>query len=113
MSKLNTLTGKQVFELNKWIEKSAPTLDGMTRETIAKKAGTELGFTVTISNVASSIEATGAIIRRASGSPIGGKGGDRTRAVANELRNLLESLGHPISPVLKAICEGRGFEHLL
>ena len=113
MSKLNTLTGKQVFELNKWIEKSAQTLDGLTREAIAKKAGVELGFTITISNVVSAIDATGVAIRRSTGGTASGKGGDRTRAVANELRNLLASLGHPVSPALDAICQCRGFDHLL
>lgn len=59
-AKINRLDHKQMYKLNRWYESVHGDLPrGATREEVAREATKDLGFTVTVFNLDSTIEATG------------------------------------------------------
>lgn len=102
-TKRNQLTNKQSFQLANWCTANVQRIQRHTHSDIAALAESDLGFKINSNNVSTALDVSGVNVGKPKLNRRGGNQTNRTVIVAQELKALLEQLGHPISERLEYV----------
>ena len=98
----NTLSGPEVYKLNRWVELNQASLKGKTQEQISQSASEGTGLKVTVSNI-HAVAKTLDIQLGLRSFKSGGVPTDINRTLARALRDLYHRLGEQVPDAVLAI----------